>query len=323
MTIGTSLDATTDLFQLFGEPTRLRLAALCAQEELSVADLVAITDLAQSRVSTHLAKLREAGVLRDRRVGASTLYTLADGAMPEDARRVWTLVEAQTKDRVLDDDRERLTKLLAARAKASPWPDAFAGEMERHYSPGRTWQATARAFVGLMRLGDVLDVGSGDGSIAQLIAPRAKSVTLVDQSDKMIAAAKERLAKHATPARFVVADAHELPLPDAAFDQVLLLNVLTHARTPQKVLAQCARVMRPGASLTLVTLDAHAQADVVATYRHLHPGFAPATLRRWLAKAGLEVDACEVTSRERQPPHLSIVTAFAHKRDRNRDRERR
>jgi len=314
-----TLDVTTDLLQLFGEPTRVRLAALCAQEELSVADLVAITDLAQSRVSTHLGKLREAGVLRDRRVGASTFYALADGAMPDEVQRVWTLVEGQTKDPLLDDDRTRLARLRAARAKEEPWPDALAGQMERHYSPGRTWQATARAFVGLMRLGDVLDAGAGDGTIAQLVAPRARSVTVFDQSEKMLAAARERLGKQDdVVARFVAGDVHAMPFDDASFDQVLLLNVLTHTRAPQKALVECARVLRPGGSLVVVTLDAHAHADVVAAYRHLHPGFAPTTLRRWITKSGLEVDTCAVTSRERQQPNLSIVTAFAHKRESRR-----
>ena len=148
-----SLDVTTDLLQLFSEPARVRLTALCAEEELTVADLVAITELAQSRVSTHLGKLRGAGVLRDRRVGTSTFYALADGSMPEDVRRVWSLVSAATRDPVLEADRARLDAFRAARAKEVAWPDALAGRMERHYSPGRTWQATARAFVGLMRLG--------------------------------------------------------------------------------------------------------------------------------------------------------------------------
>ena len=45
-------------------------------------EMTRITDLPQSRVSTHLGKLREAGVLRDRREGASTYYSMNDGAMP-------------------------------------------------------------------------------------------------------------------------------------------------------------------------------------------------------------------------------------------------
>src|SRR5437870_9801814 len=94
------LQSTTDLLQLFGEPTRVRLLALLARQELTVADLVAITDLAQSRVSQHLGKLREAGILRDRRVGTSTHYALSP-SMPEDAKKVWSMLESDLDDRMI------------------------------------------------------------------------------------------------------------------------------------------------------------------------------------------------------------------------------
>jgi ArsR family transcriptional regulator len=308
----TSLAATAELFQLFGEPTRVRLAALLTEHELTVAELVGITEIGQSRVSTHLGKLREAGVLRDRKVGASTFYSLNDGAMPDDARSIWTLVAKETKDQLLDSDRSRCKVLLEARAKAAAWPDALAGQMERHYSPGRTWEATARAFIGLMRLGDVLDLGSGDGTIAQLVAPRARSVTCVDRSEKMIAAARSRLAGH-HHVTFAVADAEELPFAAGSFDEVLVFNVLTHAESPARVLGEASRVLRAGGSIVVVTLDAHDSEDVTKPYHHLHSGFAPASLKRLLVKAGLTPDRCEVTSREKKPPHFQVVTAFAVK----------
>src|SRR5215467_3731619 len=213
----TTLDKTAELFQLFGEPTRVRLMALLAQGELSVAELVSITELAQSNVSTHLGRLREAGLLRDRKAGSSTFYALNDGAMPEAARKVWSLLVGQVKDAVLDGDRDRRDAVVRARERAAAWPDAVAGQMERHYSPGRTWEATARGLLGLMRLGDVLDAGSGDGTIAQLLAPRARSVTCLDRSERVMAAARQRFGpeRSARNVRFVVGDLHELGFGEA------------------------------------------------------------------------------------------------------------
>ena len=105
------LARTTNLFQLFGEPTRVRLLALLAREELSVADLVAVTDLPQSRVSQHLGKLREAGVLRDRKNGTSTYYALS-ASMPDEARKIWSLLDGNSlmkrDDGVLSSDRSRM-----------------------------------------------------------------------------------------------------------------------------------------------------------------------------------------------------------------------
>ena len=308
----TSLDATLDLLHLFGDPTRVRLMALLARQPLTVAELTSITQLAQSRISTHLGKLREAGVLRDQRNGTSTLYALNDAAMPEKARRVWGLLEAELGDGLLAADRARCEALVAARARKAPWADAVAGQMERHYSPGRTWEATARAFLGFTSLGDVLDGGSGDGTVAQLLAPRAQTVTCLDASPRVLAAARTRLAG-APNVGFALGDLHAVPAVDASFDHVLLFNVLAHVAAPARVLAETARVLRPGGNLVAVTLAAHDHPDVTAPFGHVHAGFAPALLRRLCTRAGLTVDYCDVTSRERREPHFSVITLFARK----------
>jgi len=298
--------------QLFAEPTRVRLMALLEMEELTVAELVTITELAQSSVSTHLGKLRDAGLLRDRRQGASTLYALNDGNMPQGAKQVWSLVRGEVKDAVLDGDRERCADVLRGREGSSAWADAVAGQMERHYSPGRTWEATARGLCGLMQLGDLLDAGSGDGTMAQLLAPRARTVTCLDRNAKMVEAARARLAR-ARNTSVVQGDVHELPFDDGAFDHVLLFNILTQVITPARVVAESARVLRDGGTLAVVTLALHDHPDVSASYRDVHPGFSPAQLRRMLQKAGLAIDACDVTSREKRAPHFEVITAFAHK----------
>jgi ArsR family transcriptional regulator len=182
--------------------------------------------------------------------------------------------------------------------------------MERHYSPGRTWESLARALVGLVRLGDVLDVGGGDGAIAQILAPRAKSITLVDRSEKMVQAARVRLKKF-DDVIVLHGDAHSLPSADRSFDQVLLFNVLTHVDDPARVVGEAARVLRKGGTLALVTLHAHAHADLTAAFGDRHAGFSPAQIRRLLGRAKLEVEQCEVTAREKRAPYFQVVTAFA------------
>jgi SAM-dependent methyltransferase len=311
-----SLGATSDLLGLLAEPSRVRLLALLGDNELTVNELCAVTELGQSRVSTHLGKLREAGLVRDRRAGGSTYYRMANGELPAPARKLWSVVAADLDDAQVATDRQRCTAVLRARAEQarddSRWPDSVAGEMERHYSPGRTWEALARGLIGLCDLGDVLDAGAGDGATAQLLAPRARSITCVDVSETLIDAARVRLAGHAN-VRAEVADLHALPFADASFDQVLLLNVLTHLRAPGPALAELARVLRPHGRLALVTLAAHGHLDVTAAYGHVTAGFRPAAVGRLLEKAGLTVEQCAVTSREKRAPQFEVVTAFAHK----------
>ncbi len=307
-----TLTAAVSTLQLFAEPTRVRLMALLEEGELTVAELVTITELAQSSVSTHLGKLRDAGLLRDRRLGASTLYAVNDGNMPEEAKQIWSLVRGEIKDAVLECDRGRCAEVLKARERTDTWPDSVAGHMERYYSPGRTWEATARGLLGLMQLGDVLDAGSGDGTLAQLLAPRAKSVTCLDRNQKIVDAARTRLAK-VKNATVRQGDVQELPFGDDSFDHVMLFNILTQATTPARVVSEAARVLRDGGNLAIVTLAPHDHAEVTANYHDIHAGVSAAQLRRMLQKASLVVDCCDVTCREKRSPHFEVVTAFARK----------
>ena len=75
------LNNGADLLRVLGDPTRVRLLSLLAGDELTVAELTRITRLPQSRVSTHLGRLRAAGLVRDRRSGASCFYALNESGM--------------------------------------------------------------------------------------------------------------------------------------------------------------------------------------------------------------------------------------------------
>jgi ArsR family transcriptional regulator len=94
---------------------------------------------------------------------------------------------------------------------------------------------------------------------------------------------------------------------------VLLLNALTYSDSPEQAIAEAARVLRSGGSLALVTLGAHQHAEVTSAYGHVQPGFRPEKLKKWLEAAGLSVESCRVTSREKKKPHFEVVTAFAEK----------
>ena len=62
--------------RLLADPSRIRILLLVTREELSVAELQNILNMGQSRISTHLAQLKHAGLVEDRRSGKSVLYRL-------------------------------------------------------------------------------------------------------------------------------------------------------------------------------------------------------------------------------------------------------
>ena len=84
------LEAWSTRLKVFADATRVRLLALLAREELTVAELSAITQLAQPRVSTHLAKLKEAGLVRDRRAGVSAYYRFDEDNLDTVQRELWS-----------------------------------------------------------------------------------------------------------------------------------------------------------------------------------------------------------------------------------------
>jgi SAM-dependent methyltransferase len=297
-----------ETLNLLGDESRIRLCALLRERELCVTDLVRVTGISQSRVSTHLGRLREAGFVRDRRQGQQSFYGLALDSLPATARAV--LDEAvRSSDPTLDGDQLRLAELEAERRGGAP---EFGDDIERYYSPGRTWQSLSVGLAALLELGDVLDVGSGDGAAACALAPYCRSLTCVDTSARMIEAARERLhkLKHVTAE---VADVHELPFAASTFDAVLMFHTLTYAENPARALAECARVLRPAGRLVVLCLDEHRQHEVTAPYGERHPGFTPTKVRDLLTTSGLSVRTSEVACRESRKPHLQVVLAIAQK----------
>jgi ArsR family transcriptional regulator len=276
-----------------------------------VAELSAVLRLAQPRVSTHLAKLKEAGLVRDRRAGVSAYYRLNADA-DSDVDGLLAVIAEGIDDAVLDEDRQRLPDVLAQRAREQGWADSVAGDMERHYSPGRTWETLARALLQLLETGDVLDIASGDGVLAELLAPHARSVVCVDSSERVAAAARVRL-KPFKNVEVVHGDMHALELGRRRFDLVLLMHALTYTARPAQVIGEAARVLKPGGRLLAATLARHAHRATVEPFDHRNNGFKPAELTQFARKAGLDVLQCQRISRERKPPHFEVLCLLARK----------
>ncbi len=306
-----TLGRYTDALALLADENRLRLCALLREQELCVGDLVRVTGIAQSRVSTHLGRLREAGFVRDRRHGPQSFYALETNVLPP-AVRACLDEAAGSGDPTIEGDKKRLKELEGDRRGAGG--EALADDLGRDYSPGRTWQSLVAGTAAFLKLGDVLDVGSGDGAAAAAIAPYCRSLTCIDTNARLIEAARTRLARQdQVRVRAQVADAHELPFQDASFDAVLVFHTLTYAERPARVLAECARVLRPGGRLVVLCLDEHRQSEVTARYRERHPGFSPRALRGMLSRAGLAVVSAKVAVRETKKPHLEVVLGIADK----------
>ena len=305
------LVSATALLRVLSDPTRVRLLAMLRREELTVAELSSVLRLAQPRVSTHLAKLKETGLVCDRRAGVSAYYRFNESGF-EGAVDLLRALEDGVDDAMLDADAQRLPSVLAARARDRGWADSVAGDMERHYSPGRTWETLARTLLQLLETGDVLDIASGDGVLAELLAPHAHSIVCVDSSTNVVTAARKRL-KAFRNVEVVEGDMQALDVGPRTFDLVLMMHALTYSEHPQQAIEEGSRVLKRGGRLLAATLAKHAHRAAVSPFGHKNLGFRREDLTGFARKAGLEVLHCERISREARSPHFEVLSLLARK----------
>src|SRR5262249_39573062 len=159
------MTSTLNLVRLLADPTRLRLVLLLEEEELSVAELQEILSMGQSRISSHLAQLKGAGVVADRRAGKNVYYAAFKFAGRDGTReRVRQLIETLARE-IPETTHDRTALKLALRKrqdKAREYFDELAGKFGRSYVPGRSWRALSHALISLVPKLTIVDLGAGD-----------------------------------------------------------------------------------------------------------------------------------------------------------------
>lgn len=276
------------------ESTRMRLLALCAQGELSVSDLVRILGVSQPRVSRHLKVMCEAGLLERFREGSWVFYRLAtQGTGADIARAIIGLLPAPGADPDLGGDGARLAAIREERAtRAAEYFRANAGQWDELRTLHGADQLVEAAVVERLAgrdLGEALDIGTGTGRMLELVAPLARSCVGIDQSREMLAVARANLDRAGVRNAHVrQGDMYALPFGEARFDAVTLNQVLHFAEAPGAVIAEAARVLRPGGRLVLVDLAPHDQEELRERHNHRRLGFFETEVATWCAGAGLE-----------------------------------
>jgi ubiquinone/menaquinone biosynthesis C-methylase UbiE len=274
------------------EPTRLRLLAVCAEGELTVGELTDILGQSQPRVSRHLKLLCEAGLLDRFREGSRVFYRLADRAAL--GRRLLDLLPEA--DPTLALDRERLAQVKRQRAEqASAYFRANAAQWDRIRSLYVAEKEVEAALVALLPaegVRDLLDIGTGTGRMLEIFGPRVERAVGVDLSREMLAVARVNLERAALRNCSIrQADMYQLPLPGASFDAVVIHQVLHFAEHPAQVVAEAARVLRPGGRLVIADFAPHELEFLRDKHAHRRLGFADGEVIAWCRAAGLEPGA--------------------------------
>jgi ubiquinone/menaquinone biosynthesis C-methylase UbiE/DNA-binding transcriptional ArsR family regulator len=310
--------STINLLRLLADPTRVRLLLLLEEEELSVAELQEIMGMGQSRISSHLAQLKRAGMVADRRAGKNVYYGLAkrvgrNGALG----RVNEIVRALARE-LPETSRDRTALKLALRKRqdqAREYFDELAGKFGRSYVPGRSWQALAHTLITLLPPLTVADLGAGEGTLSQLLAKNARKVIAIDNSPKMVEFGSQLAKKHGFKnLEYRVGDIQDPPIAKNSIDLAVFSQALHHAIRPERAIASAYRILRKKGRVVILDLLSHRFEKARELYADHWLGFSEIQLHEFLEGAGFKNIDVRVVSREKQSPHFQTVFATGVKR---------
>ncbi|MGO4166114.1 ArsR/SmtB family transcription factor [Novosphingobium sp. YAF33] len=286
------------LLRALSEPTRLRIMRLLAHMELAVGELAQVLGQSQPRVSRHVKILCDAGLAQRHKEGSWVFLRTAvkeKSEPPMGAAAAQLLAIAERDDPAFsarcNEDRRQLAAIREAReASAQAYFASHAKEWDSlrqlHGADGPVESALLAAF-GRQKLGALLDVGTGTGRMAELLAGKAGHVTALDKSPDMLRIARARLQSlPADKVSLLQGDFTALPFVPASFDTVLFHQVLHYAQAPGIVLTEAARVTREGGRIAVVDFAAHEREDLRERHAHARLGFADEQMETLLADAG-------------------------------------
>ena len=300
--------------RVLGDTNRLRMLLLLAREELSVAELQEILGMGQSSISTHLAQLKHAGLVEDRRTGKNIWYRSKSGSEVL-AGLLDGIQQAPEELPEARHDQAALELVLRKRQdKTRAFFDDMAGRLGREYVPGRSWKSIAEALLQLLPPMVIADLGAGEGAFSLLLAQRAQQVIAVDNSDRMVELGSALAGKQGVPAlEYRKGDLEAVPIADGTVDLALFSQSLHHALHPDRAIAEAWRILKPGGRVAILDLVQHRFAEARELYADVWLGFSEVELESLLSKAGFGNVHTAVVHKETEAPFFQTLLATANK----------
>jgi len=265
-----STDNLLQQFKALADPVRTRLVALCGVAECSVSELTNVTGQSQPRISQHVKQLCAVNLLERFKDGHFVYYRVPSAGEDSATRRRFLAL--------LPDDEPQIQKDINKLRKIRADSDVVAAPV----SEGDRLLHRALVELTVARpLGDLLDIGCGQGRILKLLASRAHRAVGFDIDSDARRLARAELLLAGTPNTSLrQGDMVSLPFDDKEFDTIILDDVLNDAQDPAAVFAEAKRLLNDdGRVLVLASIGG---SDIAA----LRSQFA-----EWAAAASLRLSA--------------------------------
>jgi len=279
-----------DLMSNLADATRVRLLLVLQDNEFAVSELCTILQMPQSTVSRHLKVLGDEGWVSSRPEGTSRQYRMDSPSLDDEAASLWGLVRARgaALPAARQDSLRTRSVLAERRSRSQEFFATTAAGWDRLRREMFGDRVDLNALLGLVDDRWVIgDLGCGTGRVSESLAPFVEQVVAVDFSPEMLEAARDRLRE------FDNVDVRRgalesLPLDGDSLDAATLFLVLHHVNDPGLVLAEAARVLRPGGRLVIADMTPHDRRAYQPDMGHVWLGFSRQQLAEWLERAGFE-----------------------------------
>ncbi len=293
----TGFSALTHLLKAAGDPLRLEILRVLAQDSFGVLELARIFAMKQSGMSHHLKVLTNAGLLSSRREANSIFYRRAylapDDSLAALQQQIFINVDSlpladSLRDHILAIQQERGQ---AAQTFFSENADKFRAQQDLIASyPVYAEQVTHLLNNTPLRAKNLaLEIGPGEGDFLAVLAQQFNQVIALDNAanmlDKARAFATENKLRNI---EFIHGDTQSLPAHKVLADCIVVNMVLHHTPSPADIFQDLSNVLAPGGALLICDLCRHEQAWAREACGDLWQGFEPQDFSRWAQAAKLD-----------------------------------
>lgn len=296
------MENVTNIFKTLSDKTRLRIINLLNSEELSVHEIVEIIGGAQSGISRHLAVLKNAGFIIDRKEGTWSYYkfnTEISGFLKEIFH---SIREKFKEDNELKLDLKKLKQVIENRREVSKvFFEKSAGIYDDLAQDFASERLNLYSLINVIpeKL-KVIDVGCGTGNFLPFLMKINASITAVDSSPAMLEKAKKKTSEYEN-IDFYICEADSIPLDNNTTDVCFLNMVLHHAPKPDEVFKEIYRLLKNKGVVIVTDFIEHSDETMRGKYGDLWLGFNFDNIKSMMNKIGfknLSYNTFEVGNKE-------------------------
>ena len=286
-----AIDQLANLLKAGGDPLRLEIIRILANDSFGVMELADIFGIKQSGISHHLKVLSQAELLTTRREGNSIFYrrsSLSDSFLFNELKH--SLFEAADQIDLSQNIIEGIEKVFVKRAEIS---QAF---FSHHAMQLQEQQELIAAFnvygkhvetlinhVAFIDKQHALEIGPGSGEFLEYLATQFDSVIALDNNRSLLEEAQKNNSR-APNILFEHGDSTYCKNQEGIFSCVVANMVLHHTPSPIQIFEDVAFALKKGGSFIVCDLTQHDQDWARQACGDQWLGFEPSQLTEWAEK---------------------------------------